>query len=132
MIITPGDYRTRDGRKATVAAIDTQAAIYHNAIGWLEGGVESWSTDGRYLSATEDNAYDLVEPWLDPVPWDWSSTCPWFNYLAMDESGEWFLYNNEPSLDTRVYIVTGYHCKIPEDHYPKWSGDWTKSLTKRS
>jgi hypothetical protein len=129
MTITPGDYKTRDGRKATVAAINENAVSSYVAIGWFDGLVGCWTIDGLFGSKT--NGLDLIEPWLDPVPWDWSATCPWYNYLAMDKSGDWYLYASEPALCDDSWHHNDW-LKVPSGYKPKWTGCYSKSLTSRN
>ena len=139
MTITPGNYRTRSGLKAIVLAIiPTELNTDLPLLGYIkENGLtktKTWTLNGEYLCVKLQHELDLIEPWTDPVPWDWSTTCPWFNYLAMDDSGEWFLYSNKPSLSAIfwTYDSSNIDCtEVPKEYYPKWTGDWTKSLTKR-
>ena len=64
-------YRTRDGRKAYVAAIGNplNAKDLYPAIGFMEGehGLEgTWTTCGRYMDKREDHDSDLIAEWREP------------------------------------------------------------------
>lgn len=72
----------------------------------------------------------------NPVPWDWSTTPPWINWIAMWSDGDWFMFDEEPMLEhVRKGWVGGKGESvshfIPKSHSPKWSGDWNLSKTMR-
>jgi hypothetical protein len=131
MKITIGEWKTRDGRKAIVGAINESAALCSKAIGWVNGSVFSWETNGSWAS-DEARSLDLIEPWTDPVPWDWSTTPPWINWIAMDSNGRWWMYEQEPLSDASGWIgYTNSSAFISPSYAPKWSGDWKLSKTMR-
>ena len=35
---------------------------------------------------------------------DWKDAPEWANYLAMDEDGQWFWYENRPKLDSLEWL----------------------------
>lgn len=132
MKITPGEWKTRDGQKAIVAASDVGAHPLHYWVGWMCGQMASWNEFGRFIGDEDDNDCDIVEPWVDPVPWDWSTTPPWINWIAMDANGVWYIYDKEPSRLEKAWSFDGTSChRVPASHPPKWSGDWRKSKTMR-
>jgi hypothetical protein len=131
MKITIGEWKTRDGRKAIVAAYNPNTDKLRQFIGWVGGYSYSWTVDGRWLGDV-DQHLDLIEPWTDPVPLDWSTTPPWINWIAMDENKDWWMYAAEPSAGPAAWLGGG--CSrhmIPKSHAPKWSGDWKLSKTMR-
>lgn len=131
MKITIGEWKTRDGRKAIVAAYNPNADKLRQFIGWVGGSSYSWTVDGSWLG-DEDQHLDLIAPWTDPVPWDWSTTPPWINWIAMDESVNWYMYDTEPVVSEKSWGLTGENThRIPKSHAPKWSGDWKLSKTQR-
>ena len=131
MKITIGEWRTRDGRKAIVAAENREALSEVQFIGWIEGFAKSWNNAGR-IDRLADSHYDLITPWTDPVPWDWSTTPPWINWIAMDENGCWYMYDKEPSQTEKAWSFAGASChRVPQSNNPKWSGDWKQSKTMR-
>ena len=132
MKITVGEWKTRDGRKAIVGAINESAALCSKAVGWVNGSVFSWETNGSWVS-DRAGGLDLIEPWTDPVPWDWSTTPPWINWIATNSFGDWILFDGEPvPSDDDWHSSTGlYSYFIPAHHCPKWSGDWKLSKTMR-
>ena len=128
----PGFYRTRDGHQVEVAAINPNAAEHARCIGWLNGMNFSCHINGSIFGYKNHGA-DIVSEWTDPVPWDWSTTPPWLNYLVMDADGQWSLTPNRPELsfDDVMWSLNTDSLYIPNEHTPKWSGDWKKSLTVR-
>lgn len=131
MKITVGEWKTRDGRKAIVAAINGSARSYTKCIGWVNGSVFSWCLSGKWTGESNQDL-DLVAPWIDPVSWDWSTTPPWINWIAKDEDGAWWMYQCEPECRNVSWSGKGNSShQVPLSHAPKWSGDWRKSKTMR-
>ena len=129
----PGFYRTRDGQKAEVAAIHKSTLVHFCCVGWLSTAATSWTRDGM-CHPTIQSPSDLISEWTDPAPWDWSTTPPWINYLALDSIGSWYLYSSKPTItsNSTSWRNGGLSCYIiPESHAPKWSGYWSESLTER-
>lgn len=131
MKITVGEWKTRDGRKAIVAAINGSARSYTKCIGWVNGSVFSWCLSGKWTGESNQDL-DLVAPWIDPVPWDWSTTPPWLNCLIQGPSGQWYL------CEAGVYVCNdgilfkgAKSIPVPKEYAPKWSGDWRNSKTMR-
>lgn len=132
MKITIGEWKTRDGRKAIVAAENKDAVPGDVFIGWVNGIFCTWFEDGSYYGGEDPYEDDLIEPWTDPVPWDWSTTPPWINWIAMDANGWWYMYDKEPSNLEKAWSFNGVSChRVPHSNNPKWSGHWTKSKTMR-
>jgi hypothetical protein len=130
--ITIGEWKTRDGRKAIVAAENKDAVPGDVFIGWVNEISCTWFEDGSYYGGEDPHEDDLIAPWTDPVPWDWSTTPPWINWIAMDENKDWWMYAAEPSAGPAAWLGGG--CSrhlIPKSHAPKWHGDWRKSKTMR-
>lgn len=70
MTITPGYYKTRDGRKARVLCVDAPGK--YPCVGYIDQSSEvrghySWALDGVYQSGNS-SASDLIEPWTEPKP----------------------------------------------------------------
>ena len=128
MKITIGEWKTRDGRKAEVVYICEKR---QRAIGWIGNLHTAWRLNGGYTDAIHDTSSDLIEPWTDPVPWDWSTTPPWINWIAMDSSGTWFMHRKEPFCGVNMWNPNDVYHRIPESHAPKWSCDWKLSKTMR-
>ena len=134
MKITIGEWKTRDGRKAVVGAENPSAHSGCRFIGWIDGWSGDWCEDGKRDCL--QRSMDLIAPWADPVPWDWSTTPPWINWIAMWDDGEWFMFDKEPVLEAAHIGWIGSGAKsvshaIPNSHAPKWSGDWKLSKTMR-
>lgn len=132
MKITIGEWRTRDGRKAIVAAENPNAFESQRFLGWIDRSFCSWCVDGSWSTNVVDGPADLISPWTDPVPWDWSTTPPWINWIAMDDDGLWYLFDEEPTERVGYWDQEGSSShQIPKSHAPKWSGDWKLSKTMR-
>lgn len=66
----PGDYRTRDGRKAVVEYIASRSNEIRFSVGYIVGhirGVVFWELDGKYDRGVI-SAHDLVSKWVEPLP----------------------------------------------------------------
>lgn len=132
MKITIGEWKTRDGRKAIVAAENPNAVEFQRFVGWIERGSCSWSVDGYWRTDVVEGNADLVAPWTDPVPWDWSTTPPWVNWICKNSSGQWWATDVEAVMTQGTHWPKGTHSYIiPREYEPKWSGDWKLSKTMR-
>lgn len=133
MKITLGERKTRKGQKAIVAAENPNKQNLCRFVGWIAGNPFGWDINGDAVSFDTPSPYDIVDTWTDPVPWDWSTTPPWINWIAMDSDGVWILFDGEPELlESRWSSGPGiYSCTIPFKHAPKWTGDWKLSKTCR-
>lgn len=132
MNITVGKWKTRGGRKAIVGAKNDQALASEVLIGWINGVSYSWREDGSYYGPADENDLDLIEPLIEPVPWDWSTTPTWINWIAMDPNREWWMYREEPILDESKWNGQGGTCHmIPKSHAPQWIESWKLSKTMR-
>jgi hypothetical protein len=58
-------YRTRDGRKAFVAALGREVDVADKCIGWIGPASCSWTEDGFYFADLVPNENDLVAAWDD-------------------------------------------------------------------
>ena len=125
MTIAKGFWRTEDGVKAEV--VDVRNGL---AIGWVNDHPHTWRTNGTSNSC---NMFNLTTPWIDKPEWDWSTTPPWMNWLAMDEGEFWYLYTNKPTLSGNGFSSgeSDDVWFVPKQHAPKWSGNWKDSLVGR-
>ena len=63
---------------------------------------------------------------------DWSVMPAWAKWVAVDKSGTWCWYTDEPSINDRHYVVdNGIYGTIPREHAPTYTGDWKNSLVGR-
>lgn len=132
MKITVGEWKTRDGRKAIVAGENKDAVPDDVFIGWVNGISCTWFEDGSYYGGEDPHEDDLVEPWTDPIPWDWSTTPPWFNCLIQGPSDQWYLCEGVVDIGSAGLLFHGSKTTtVPKEYAPKWSGDWRKSKTMR-
>ncbi len=58
----PGEYRTRDGRKAVVLGHNPYGTPYRRWIGYLHEQTSEWGDDGAYRPGGISDR-DLVGPW---------------------------------------------------------------------
>jgi len=132
MKITLGKWKTRDGRKAIAAAVNEVARESQRVIGWVGEFSQCWCTDGRWSSNGGESELDLIAPWTDPVPWDWSTTPPWFDCIIQGPSGNWYLCESIVRAGNDGIMFNGSRSiPIPPEYAPKWSGDWKLSKTMR-
>lgn len=130
MKITIGEWKTRGGMKAIVVSENPNAEGLSQLIGWVGNHPCCWGDNGRGAPWLMRN--DLIAPWTDPVPWDWSTTPPWINWIVLSPNGFWWMHSEEPIQDAYSWIGFG-ECAalIPQSYHPKWSGDWKLSKTQR-
>ncbi|GEM_PF-3186054 len=89
---------------------------------------------------TQDTTSTLtVNPAPIPTPAIiWDNLPSWANYVAMDSTGTWCCFENEPELEPEEdawYRHIGDRTRweiIPEHLAPAFEGDWLNSLTHRS
>lgn len=126
-------YRTRDGRKVRVYAVDggglytIHGAVYR-ADEWMIG---RWDLTGSNLS---HGFHDLISEWVDKPVVDWSKLAAWHRWVAMDEDGSWYAYAETPHMGSTVWSgldgnVNGD--RVPAAYSPTFSGDWKDSLVER-
>ena len=110
-------YRTREGGKARIYALDgTGDFPVHGAL-LIEGGWSSatWTRSGYYIGHAAPNSNDLMGEWKDPHPLDrvkpgspvWVRQHPessWFlsRFVRVDENGNVTATESE-DLDNTVY-----------------------------
>ena len=130
MKITVGEWKTRDGRKAVVAAENSDAKGFGQCVGWVDGSAYCWGDTGRISFHT--SGADLIEPWTDPVPWDWSAVPPWLDCLIQGPSGQWYLCEAGVGVGNDGLLFNGAKSiPVPGECAPKWSADWRNSKTMR-
>jgi len=132
--------RMRNGRKARVLCTDRVPSVHLplNKVAGLaflspsEEGFGFWTIEGRWNYDGSIHNYDLVGPWIEPVPWDWATTPPFLNYLWRQAYlRRWFLTRRQPIMGERCWLPKEACFAIPEDYAPNWTGDWKDSLTVR-
>jgi hypothetical protein len=130
-------YRTRDGRKARIYAVDgsgnaaIHGAVHHDG----KWSTACWLSDGYYYDAKVPQSLDLISEWIDKPEVDWSAMPRWAEWVAMDKDGEWTLFSAKPSMDIGCWWSDGdvtYLAEIPPSYAPKWDGDWRDSLVRRT
>lgn len=56
---------------------------------------------------------------------DWKDAPEWANYLAMDKTGDWYWYENEPSAGSVDWLSNGGLAG------PCPAGEWEETLESR-
>ncbi len=64
VIEQPGEYRTRDGRKAVVLGYNPYGTPFRRWIGYVSEYTSEWSDDGSYQPGGSSDR-DLIGPWED-------------------------------------------------------------------
>jgi hypothetical protein len=64
-VLKPGFYKTRDGRKVEIIAVNVRGR--QPILGYIRdnNGLDSWTVDGRCYG--EDKDADIVSEWREPV-----------------------------------------------------------------
>lgn len=117
-------YKTRDGKKAYVAAIGNplQTIPSMQAVGWIDGSFSqfSWALSGQYSSATTHADLDLISEWKEPKKLILSL---WFNVYINRHDNRLILmyYNTKEEADRNANnsrIACFYFAKdIREDEW---------------
>lgn len=58
---------------------------------------------------------------------DWKDAPEWANYLAQDENGGWYWFENEPSFGP----AGSWNCRHGDCEDAKSSNDWQSTLEQR-
>ena len=127
-------YKTRIGHKVTIYRTDAKGSYSVHGCSHYENEdtVMSWTSTGKFLRACDIHLQDIISEWSEPVTFDWRQVPLCCQYVAMDQSGEWFAYKDEPRVIFSVWNFDRYHIRIHPDHYPKnFTGDWKDSLMQR-
>lgn len=127
-------YKTRDGRKTRIYALDGKKeypvhASILNKDGWTTVNL---TLIGRLYIEGECNS-DIVSEWVEPIEFDFSILPAWCDKcIAMDESGVWYCYQEIPFRENDVWFLntdlSALAYEIPEKYAPKWKGNWKDSL----
>lgn len=133
-------YRTRDGRKARIYALDGGGGYpVHGSIlngnTWLQC---SWDKSGKLYFSSEE-AGDIIGKWQEPLDFDWEHCCPpWMNWIARNNDGRWVMFTDKPTVDGARwnipgdFLATDDFLPIPSSYAPKnYNGTWQDSLRER-
>jgi len=127
-------YKTRDGRKARIYAVDggsdtpVHGAILGPGRGW---NTYVWNNSGiNYYSRPDD--CELISEWTDKPEVDWSAMPRWAEWYAIDGNGipRWF-NGRMPSIKDDIWVNYELWGVVPFEYAPKWDGDWKDSLVRR-
>lgn len=127
-------YRTRDGHRARVYAVDgrdpypAHGAIFFDGAGWIGN---TWTIEGSVSVALHPRCYDLISEWVDKPVVDWSKMAAWHRWVAMDSDKRWYAFADEPRICDVAWHAATNSNSIPTAYYPTFSGDWKDSLVER-
>lgn len=89
-----------------------------------------YTSDPNNIVGDIDTIFTLEKPKSKPIV-DWS-ILPWFNCVARDADGCWFIYKYRPIRDVTKWNSHGTEfVAIPNQYAPKFDGDWKDSLVER-
>lgn len=126
MKITIGEWKTERGDKWHIDYASDAGAVGHN----YDGFVAMWNHEHHRIGYGREHS--LVAPWIDPVPWDWSTTPPWLNCLIQGHSRQWYLCEAGVDIGNDGLLLNGSKSiPVPQEYTPKWSGNWRNSKTMR-
>ena len=134
-------YRIRAGRKARIYAIDCGGHWpIHGAV-LYDGFWEAceWLNNGERFNCI-DSELSLISEWTEPLDFDPSCLPAWAEWIAMNEGGDWFWFQKEPTVTLSIDeewawmpIEAGMRGGIHHKYVPKdYTGDWKYSLHKVS
>jgi hypothetical protein len=126
------NYLTRGGQKARVYAVDGPVLFpIHGAIEFNEGWtIASWSPGG--LAFGKIFTADIIGEWIDEPIVDWYKMPSLANWVAQDENGDWYWFENRPHEIISCWAANkGHGGYIPTKFNPKFEGSWQKSLVEK-
>ena len=94
-------YKTRDGRKARIYALDGLGRYHvHGAIlkgdrwvveTWANTGVETWANTGEYYCSVVSSGSDLISEWKEPKPrfLAWVGATGWLYFTSNEPAPGW-------------------------------------------
>ena len=121
---TKKDIKSMEHRISVMRAYIEGAAIEYRTYGnseWIEIEEPIWNwSNGEYRKREKDTI-------------DWSHVDKQFNYLARDESGDAWLYEEKPTDEITVWVVDGglFVNAGYFSSYKKGSCGWRESLVER-
>lgn len=51
---------------------------------------------------------------------DWKKAPPWANFIAMDESGAWYYFNEQPACVRELGMFTAGSGRVESAKFPGW------------
>ena len=95
----------------------------------------AWGYADAMQAEADKRAVKLPDVFFDTKPskeWqpDWSQAPEWAKYFAMDEDGEFYYFEESPSMDVRSWQPRS-HGELGETFDHGYKGNWQDSLRKR-
>lgn len=127
-------YKTRDGRKVRIYAIEEKGehpihgAVFDGHI-WIS---TSFTIIGIFHAHNIDSDSDIVSEWQEPLGFDWDCLPKWADkYISMDNIGRWYCFDGKPYAVRYGWIGFKWISQIEDSFYPKnFNGNWKDSLFK--
>lgn len=124
-------YKSRDGQKWECLKTDLDSIF--TIILTDEKTVIRVMINGKFYPIPMESQYDIISEWIEEPIIDWDAMPKWIDWVAMDESGKWYCYENEPIKSITCWNKnTGLFHKIPQEYEPKNAPtDWKNCKFKR-
>ena len=136
--IKPGQvWVRRDGGKVRIYATDGAGpypihGAFETKSGWR---IAFWSLHGGYLHSSLERSFDLIRlyNWREELAPIWAALHPRFKCFAMDDDGEWFLYEHKPTRERKRYALSTGECWLINHLFNMPTPDcpWYETLTMR-
>ena len=131
----PGEiWLRRDGGKARIYAIDGAGEfLTHGATKTEDGWVlDSWTEKGK-IWIDGDSDCDLIQKydWREELKPIWAMLKPDFRWIAMDESGSWWTYQDTPNTGDTFWETIGELESLEAFILPTPDCPWYETLTER-
>lgn len=88
------------------------------------------SIEELYLNFKARYEAEKANPTAEKPVVDWAAMPAWFNWAAMDKSGDWYCHITKPDNEVDLWTSLS-ELRIPEQFSPQFSGDWKDSLVER-
>ena len=83
-ITGPGEYITKEGKKATVE-FELPHAPQYRWVGWISGSVaKTWNDEGTWNYGEVEHPHNIVGPWVEPIE-AWAVVVDGGTMLFIDE-----------------------------------------------
>ena len=128
-------YKSRNGQKWEVLTTNRNSEDYPIVAISEDGEIESFSINGHIIIDNDDDDFDLIAEWTEPVEIPWSDYPTWCNWVAMDKDGRWWGYIKKTKIDNMesdCWMGNSEAFSIPKDYTPRnFTGHWIESLFER-
>ena len=109
-----GKCKTRNGREVTQLTLLVASDELYSLVGVMEGVVESWMVNGKWVDTDKDDRHDLIMPR--------TVVAEWWIPISLKHQHTGFGYKNYALTSI---IATSYPCKNPKSIHITLYGDDT-------